>query len=162
VDQGDFIRPEWITDHLRSLGKPDEIDKELSTADYRLTRNGVSAYATATHFQFVVPTRIAQSIIPLEYDRPMGDPVSNFDRAINGSGYLRLAVSERTVRHIGNTIDEKTLGELPENITAGLDTSKPRPKVQEAGGIYQWKPLKWLLHRAYDWIFRIYYAPRTK
>jgi glycosyltransferase involved in cell wall biosynthesis len=157
-EEGHFIPDAWIVDHARSLGKLDTVADDLKKVDYRLTRGGVSAYATATHFQFMVRRETIRPFLPFPYDRPMGDSVANLDRAIDGSGYLRLAVSERAVKHLGNTLDAETLAELPERIrtAAGIDNSTPPPAPQRAA-FFEWKPVRWFLHHLYDWIFQIYY-----
>jgi glycosyltransferase involved in cell wall biosynthesis len=159
-EQGHFIPDEWIIDHARSLGKLDQVEEDLKKPDYRLTRDGVSAFATATHFQFMVRAKTVRRFLPFPYDRPMGDSVAHFDRAINQNGMLRLAVTERAVRHLGNALDEKTLQELPPGIqaVATAQGGTPEPKVRLR--LWEWAPIRRLLLGLYDRIFNLYFSRR--
>ena len=161
-EEGPFIPDEWIIDHARSLGKLDTIQKDLAKPDYRLTRGGVSAYATATHFQFMVRTDTIRPFLPLAYDRPMGDPVANFDRAINENNMLRLAVTERAVVHLGNTPDPETLAGLPtvsSDLTART-AQAPGQSNRPIPGIFTWKPVRRLLLGLYNRIFQLYFRSK--
>jgi glycosyltransferase involved in cell wall biosynthesis len=158
VEEGQFISPKWIFEHLRSLGKEEEAQEELHQNDYRITRNGVSAYASGDHFQFMVRAETVRQYIPFSYDRPMGDSVHNFDRAINRSNLIRLAVAERVVRHLGNTLDEQTLAEIPASLHPVPESTGPNGPVGKTHAIYEWGPIKWVLLRVYDRIFRLYYG----
>ena len=155
-EEGKFIPESWIIDHARSLGKLDTVHEILELNDYRFTRNNVSAFATATHFQFMVRRKTIQEFIPFPYNRPMGDSVAHFDHAINNSNLLRLAVTERVVKHMGNTLDEKSLSEFPPYLNQNITPEKRRYKNQLI--FFMWKPVKWILHRLYNWIFQIYYS----
>ena len=120
-ERGKFINEDWIIDHARSLGKLDSVGEDLNKDDYRFTRNGISAYATATHFQFIVRKKTVQPFLPFPSERPMGESVAHFDNAINKNGLLRLAVNERMVKHLGNTLgntqgntrDDPSINQLP-------------------------------------------------
>jgi glycosyltransferase involved in cell wall biosynthesis len=100
-EEGKFIPDEWILDHARSLGKAETVQDDI---DYRINRNGVAAYATATHFQFMVRSRTVNKYLPFPSERPMG-----------------------------------------------------KSKGSTQSWFFNRKPVKWFLHRLYDWIFRLYY-----
>jgi glycosyltransferase involved in cell wall biosynthesis len=156
-EEGKFIPDEWIVDHARSLDKLDTVEKDLELNDYRFTRDGTSAYATATHFQFMVKKETIQNFLPFPYDRPMGDSVAHLDRAINDNNLLRLAVTERVVQHIGNKPDEHFLATLPDNLISSGSISYSQTS-RRRNTFYDFKPVKRLLLRLYDRIFRIYYG----
>jgi glycosyltransferase involved in cell wall biosynthesis len=158
VEVGQFIPPEWLFEMARSLGKEEEAKAELAQQDYRITRNGVSAYATGNHFQFMVKAETIRQYIPFPYDRPMGESVHNFDYAINGSNMVRLAVADRMVRHLGNTLDERTLAEIPAYLHPSGITATQAKKATKGGSIFEWGPVKSVLLRVYDRIFRLYYG----
>jgi glycosyltransferase involved in cell wall biosynthesis len=163
-EEGHFIPDEWIVEHAQSLGKLDQVQKDLEKADYRLTREGVSAYATATHFQFMVRTSTIKPFLPLAYDRPMGESVANFDRAIDENNLLRLAVSKRVVKHLGNTLDENTLADIPDILKDPkytLSNAASRGPARSAHPtIFAWTPIRRLLLGIYDRIFRLYFGGR--
>lgn len=159
-EQGKFVPDDWIIDHARSLGKLDKIQDDLNKNDYRIARNGVSAYATATHFQFMVRSEVVRDYLPFPSERPMGDSVAHFDRAINDHQLLRLATTDRVVQHIGNTLDEDFVLSLPPEFRqeVGVKLSPVRDSRSFSRSfLLELKPVKWLLHRIYDWIFRSYY-----
>ena len=161
-EEGPFIPDQWIIDHARSLGKLDSVQEALAKPDFRLTRHGVSAYATAPHFQFMVRAATIRPFLPLEYDRPMGHPVANFDRAINENNLLRLAVTDRAVVHLGNTLDPETLAALPAaspELTRGVVQGAGQP-AQPIPGIFTWKPVRRLLMGLYHRIFQLYFRSK--
>ncbi len=161
-EEGKFIPDTWVLDHARSLGKSDTVQEDLQKMDYRITRDGVSAYATATHFQFMVRASTIRPFLPLAYDRPMGDSVANFDRAINENHLLRLAVTERAVMHLGNTLDDWILAQLPAQLLEAVELPV-RANPHEASrtafhAVLEWAPVKRLLLGLYDRIFRFYFG----
>lgn len=158
-EEGKFIPEEWVIDHARSLGKLETVREDLQLNDYRLTRKGISAYATATHFQFMVRTETIRHYLPFPHDRPMGDAVANLDRAIDGNNLLRLAVTERAVLHLGNTLDKETIATLPSGITEGVTLpGNKRLRSSLAKSFFAARPIKKLLLSLYHRIFRIYYG----
>jgi glycosyltransferase involved in cell wall biosynthesis len=159
-EEGKFIPDQWILDHARSLGKMDTIQDDLDKIDYRVRRDGVQAYATATHFQFMVRAKTVKDYLPFRSDRPMGDSVAQFDHAINDNKLLRLATADRVVQHLGNTIDQTLFNNLPPGMNLVLEAgaiSNLDNSSSSQSRFFQLKPVKWLLHRIYDWIFRLYY-----
>lgn len=160
VEVGKFIPDEWILDHARTLGKLETVQEDLDKDDYRITRGGVTVYATATHFQFMVKSETVRKYLPFASDRPMGDNVAQFDRAIDEDQFLRLATAERVVRHVGNTLDLEFIHSLPDYIRDGI--KKPEALISTSrrtapARLFAYKPVKRILLRLYDWIFRLYY-----
>lgn len=153
VDEGKFLEEAWIVDHARSLNKMDQLGKDMQRLDTRVTYGGVQAYVTATHFQFVVRKDIIKPYLPFPYERPMGPDVSKLDRSIDENGMLRLAVAERTVYHIGNVLDENEMRRVTGQEMVNLAT---RPSTPRKVGILHRTPLRIILMRIYDWIFRLY------
>lgn len=156
VEEGRFIPDEWILDHARTLGKLKTVQEDLALNDYRVTRDGVTAYATATHFQFMVKSEVVRKYLPFPSERPMGESVAHFDRAINDDCLLRLATADRVVRHIGNTLDEDFINSLPGDLRKKI-TKPEHTKSVAPAKVFLLKPVRWFLMRIYDWIFRLYY-----
>lgn len=159
VEVGKFISESWIRQHARSLDKLDELDENLARDDYLLTSNGVKAYITAQHFQFVVRKDVVQSYLPFPHHRPMGADVAEFDRAIDGSNLLRLAVADRVALHLGNRLEEKLFEELDLDIPVKTATPLARRKFPSGAGrgILTWRPIRRALLALYDRIFRLYF-----
>jgi glycosyltransferase involved in cell wall biosynthesis len=155
VQKGRFIPENWIKDHVLSLGKPDELEADLARQDTLVVSSGVKAYVTGAHFQFMIRKETVKPYLPFEYSRPMGPDVAQFDEAIDGNGYLRLAVSERTVYHIGNRMDGETLQKVLEDQPIPIRAySRVRRPFWMRG------PIKRFLLWIYDGIFQLYFGER--
>lgn len=182
VEQGHFINDDWIIDHARSLGKStepgkSEISDEMNLPDTRVTRKGVAAYATGTHFQFMVRASVVRRYLPFPSNRPMGENLVAFDQAMDKSGFIRLSTEERVCRHIGNNLEPGLIADLPisirEQISTGAQTRSiaPSRQVSERGPVflsgfknkfYSLKPVKRSLLWLYNRIFRIYYTDNIR
>ena len=108
---GKFIPREWENDFCVSIQR-DPQSHEIATMadfDYLLEYNGVKAFATSHHCQFIADadavTRASQN-----NNDSMGDE-RPFDIKMDILG-LRLATVERTSRHIGNVIDDKLRADI--------------------------------------------------
>lgn len=113
-----FIPQEWMDDYAKSVGL--EIDHAPSDFkngfDARISYNGMLAYATSQHCQFV--TR-AGSIAPLtEWNSYGSADESQLDKAIDESGLLRLSTVERYTRHMGNALDAELRADIEELMVA--------------------------------------------
>lgn len=161
VEEGRLIPDEWILDHAASLGKTKvDIAGEFDLPDYRITRQGVSAFATGTHFQFMVRSDLVRRYIPFANERPMGDSVAHFDRAIDGDHLLRLATAERTILHMGNQLSEQVLA-LAHPPRPGSGDREADRSSRNKGSRFQKlasaKVVRKVLLGLYDRIFRLYY-----
>lgn len=156
VETGKFIPEEWIKDHARSLDKLDSVGVDLARDDVKLTsKDGVQAFVTAQHYQFVARRETVQRFLPFPTTKPMGSDVAQFDEAIDGSGMLRLAVSDRTVMHIGNTIDDEDRAQIGK--VTFQSPASPTPQSKGFGRILAWPPMRRLLLAIHDRIFRAYF-----
>jgi hypothetical protein len=107
LDAGRYIPEEWEFDFAESVGIPWEQhdNRTLDEDDYRIEYNGLQAYATAHHCQFM---GYAGTLYPLMNwsDETMPDE-KPFEAKINAAGLLRLATIQRYTRHMGNVIDDR-------------------------------------------------------
>ena len=113
VESGKFIPEAWCDDYAISIGRSPERNREMTVNDndYRVTYNGVVAYATGHHCQFIGYASRLIGIAGYDGDA-MGDE-AKFDIAADQHG-LRLATTERLTRHIGNQIDESVYNQAKE------------------------------------------------
>lgn len=155
VHKGQFIPENWIKDHVLSLGKEHELEADLARQDTLVKSSGVEAYVTGAHFQFMIRKEIIQPYLPFAYSRPMGPDVAQFDQTIDGNGYLRLAVKERSVYHIGNRVDADVISHVlaDDPIPAKAFRRVERP-------FWLRGPIKHTLLWIYDMIFKLYHGER--
>jgi hypothetical protein len=74
LERGQFIPWEEFRAFDMSLGQPEEEVREryAKTEDVRLTYQGVTAQAGASHWQFLAYKRPSKQFLPFAMDRPMG------------------------------------------------------------------------------------------
>ncbi len=161
-EAGQFIPWETFWEFNRSLGQDEAENRKIyaETQDWKITlpaagraapqaRIETTAYAGASHWQFVAYKSRLAEFLPFEMDKPMGQ-VKQLDQRMNAAGYLRLMVSEPLVMNLSNTTD----------YVKSTATGKP-PAPKRAGlvkRLVQAAPIKKALLAVYDQIFRWYYA----
>lgn len=109
IETGALVPEEWTRRYAASLGKtnPDSfVEKHGRQGHTKLTRNGVSAYATATHFQFLAKTEVLRSIVPLPVTMAVGAEWV-MDEALDQGGFQRLTVDGYVVHHLGNVLTDE-------------------------------------------------------
>jgi len=103
VRRGHFIPDEWRREFDRSTGRGDDETSRLE--EVLLTRGGVSAYATASHFQFIARRDVILQALPAQFEPSlMRAPVRAVDERLDELGFARLSTSTRFVQHIGNVV----------------------------------------------------------
>ena len=114
LETGRFIPDEYERDFCDSIGRVYESHRKNTAAeqDYRGVYNGIYAYATSHHCQFIATSG---HILPaLRYDDAAMADEKPFDMALDRIG-LRLSTVKRYSRHIGNVLHD----ELRKEIEAG-------------------------------------------
>ena len=111
LEVGRFIPEQYERDFCVSIGREYEWHKKYTEndVDYRgRSLNGVYAYATSHHCQFIARAGVAD-IMQFD-DHAMGDE-KPFDVAMDKIG-LRLSTVKRNTRHIGNVIHPELRQEI--------------------------------------------------
>ena len=106
LTSGRFIPDEWEFDFCKSIGRDYayHVEDTAKEKDYLIEYNGLKAYATGHHMQFVCYAG-RLSGIGLWPDRAMRAE-QTFDTAIDGLGLLRLTTVERYTQHMGNVLEK--------------------------------------------------------
>ncbi|HCC79381.1 MAG: hypothetical protein A2X25_06645 [Chloroflexi bacterium GWB2_49_20] len=143
LESGQYVNPEWIREFLLSVGRSEEeIDQDLTQPDVKVTYNGLTTYAGASHWQFLAWKQVLQEFLPINLSRPLGQ-VLRLDEMINQKGYLRLMTAEPYTMNLSNST------ELPENVR-----SKESKKVKR---LVDFPIIQAPLMKIYNAIFRLYY-----
>ena len=145
LSSGQFINPEWIREFLLSVGRSEEeIAADIAQEDVKITYNGLTTFAGASHWQFLAWKKVLQDFLPIDLDKPLGQ-VLRLDEMINERGYLRLMTAEPLTMNLSNTLD------LPAKSGVEAKPVTPRKRLADLPLI------KSPLMKLYNAIFRLYY-----
>ena len=111
LEVGTFIPQAYEDDFALSVGREPEWHKNYTDndVDYRVTYNGIQAYCTSHHCQFITHAGTLASLQHFDHNAMTDE--KPFDIAMDNLG-LRLATIQRVARHIGNRLDENIRSQL--------------------------------------------------
>lgn len=159
TERGALIPAEWEREYMRSTGRRDSDAETVAAAheDIRLEYNGVAAYATAAHFQFLAPKAIIQAALDNRTQPRTGSEERQFEEAIDAAGFARLSTVDRCVRHIGNVVSAELLADIGESDPSSDDTY--RPPGPAAALIGKTRIVRSALSRLNRWTYQLLYQP---
>jgi hypothetical protein len=164
IDTASLIPEEWTRRYAASLGKNDPdafVEKHGRQGHTKLIRSGVSAWATATHFQFLARTEALRSIVPLPVTKAVGAEWV-MDEALDRAGHQRLTVDGYVVHHLGNVPTDEWRQETGEirNGTATQAVSTAGLWKRTTRRVARMKPVRQLARAMYRQSFKILSAAR--
>jgi glycosyltransferase involved in cell wall biosynthesis len=130
--------------HLQSLGKKSGLC---------LSWQGVEAFGSASHFQFVSPKNVIQYSLPDQWSGKLMGAMVELDEAVDINGYLRLSTLRRYVRHIGNTLSDEMVKEAKK---LGLQVNRARKPInKDRHWLLQIPGTGRILKFIYGWLFTV-------
>ena len=156
LSYGQTIPEQWEREWAISLGKdiPGFLDEVGQLQDIIIERNGVKAYATACHNQFVMPKSIAVAHLQNQWTGRLMGGMNEFDNAIDAAGYLRLTTLDRTTRLIGNLVSP-AMEEESRRFSISIRAAILNPDEHRQSSFLRYKPVRWLLQGLYNRLFNL-------
>lgn len=126
------VPEEWEEDWALSTGRDPNERRRLAreTPIPTVERNGVRAYAGATHFQFVGRVGALKAGLPEAWPASLMGGLREMDVGVDQAGYLRLSTMQRFARHIGNAVTDAVRQEAEGlGYEVGRRTRSPRRTI---------------------------------
>lgn len=116
IESGKFVPWEIFAEFNLSLGQNiEDIKKDYDLNDIeKIVLKGKTAYAGASHWQFLTTRTIINQFLPFDMDRPMGQ-VKQLDQRMNDAGYLRLMTPEALADNMSNSLEKLGIQKANEN-----------------------------------------------
>jgi hypothetical protein len=135
IERGALIPEPYIEAHARSIDGLAPTVESTGFPDMRLSRDGVSVFGLGSHFQYVTTKEVIRAVgpIPVAHSGLSNDERA-WDERVRDLGYLRLALSEPYVQHLGNTLEGEDVSALEQVAGTTLRLERPGPPT----------PLPWL------------------
>lgn len=135
---------EIIDEYCLGIGASNELAAEFYKKPLPAVTNqarGVRAVIGASHMQFLTTRQIARQIVPLSASKGLlRSETMGIDYKIDELGYLHLSTLTPYVFHMGNTLNERLIGEV-ESIA---EDSSPTKFTPQKGVHYQTRLHHWL------------------
>lgn len=158
---GHFIPEEWEREFLKSVGQIDAgavARVAAQSRDILLRCNGLEAYATAAHFQFVAPRSVIVEALS-QCDAPRrGSEERQFEEAIESMGFARLSTAGRYVRHMGNIVTEDIRDVARASGVSPTDKVR-RPVSTFWVRLFRKRPLRLILSALNRWTYFLLHHP---
>ncbi|MBK9239161.1 MAG: glycosyltransferase family 2 protein [Acidobacteria bacterium] len=157
---GHFIPDEWERDFFASVTGPPRVESTLNRiraahTEVVLEHQGLRAYSTATHFQFLAPKAVIIQGLGTDWPAGLMTGDQEMDERIDALGYARLSTFGRYVRHIGNVITPEFRNSLIElGLAQGLQAWTPPSRIF-LGLARPLRALVRLARRLRNWVYFI-------
>ena len=154
--RGQWIAEAWEREWAVALGKDPVayLERVRGIEEMMLERQGVRAYATACHNQFVAPKQVLARALAGDWPERLMGGLNDLDNAIDGAGQLRLTTVERTTKLIGNVIGPDLAGEAASlGIRVGGRQRGRKRRLGMAERVARWGPVRWFLQGLYNRLF---------
>lgn len=155
VERGDFVLPEWRDQFMANTNRTPEkyAAESAGLQDTVIEYQGVPAFVSAHHFQFVAPSQIILKVLPEWSEQLMGQMVE-MDQAVDRLGYLRLTTRRQTLHLMSNLASDEDRQRAAE-----MGVSAPRANARRmnpvAGKLLGNRLFKPVIRKLNDWTFKL-------
>jgi hypothetical protein len=106
MKKGYLIPREWEEEYIQNSNRTwERYQTEIKDLDdVVLSFNGVDAWVSAHHFQFVAPRKALLQALPGEWSGNLMGQMLDLENALDAQGYLRLCTRQQTVHLLGNSL----------------------------------------------------------
>jgi hypothetical protein len=108
ITKGKLIPYPYLKGFRDSLGDDVEIyssGEYIGLDDVMIEKFTQQAYVGASHFQFMIPTKVARSLIPFPTNKLLAGNEGLLEESVDRIGLMRLSTVKRVVHHIGNSLE---------------------------------------------------------
>lgn len=158
LSYGQMIPEAWEVDYAMSLGRDVAAHLEMvrGMQDIVIERQGVRAFASASHNQFLSPRHVLRDSLEGEWNGRLMGGMVELDNAIDSAGFLRLMTLERTTRNIGGLITSE-IAEEARRFSLSTNSRTWQMNNARHGGItssfLRLRLVRWLLQGLYNRLF---------
>lgn len=156
LSYGQTIPEQWELEWATSLGRevPRYMEEMRKLQDIIIERDGIRAYATACHNQFITPKSVALEFLQHQWTGRLMGGMNELDNAIDAAGYLRLTTIDRTTRLIGNLVSP-TMEQEAERFSVQVQAAKLNLKGKGKPRLLRNKFMRWFLQGLYNRLFSL-------
>lgn len=147
-----YTPDEWVTDeYCRGINAVPEQAKKYHAMKLKVInteKNDFKAILGASHMQFLMPARLAKSILPLPYRSGLSQEEDRqLDLRIDQNGKLHLSTLKPHVVHMGNVLDD-WVTDLAGKAGINIGADKSVYKVVKTSSAKRMYGLDWLARHA--------------
>ncbi|KAF0109293.1 MAG: putative glycosyltransferase [Anaerolineaceae bacterium] len=156
VERGMLLPREMEQHYIDHMGRTwESYQKETDgLEDIAVTFNGVQAFVSAGHHQFVAPRHVILEALPKVWGGELMGKMRDLDNEVDRLGCLRFCTRTFLTRLTGNALDAETAALAREY---GIEATAPITRLpgRLSNRILRWKVIRELAHRIYNALFRI-------
>lgn len=155
TERGDFVLPEWVDEFVSNTNRTQAsyLAEAEGLEDIVLHYQGISAFVSAHHFQFLAPRRVILEALPDWSPHLMGQMVE-MDVAVDRLGYLRLTTREPTL-HLMSNLASPQVRHLARGMGINTQPATAERLSPLAGKLFGNRLLKPLVRKLNNWTFQL-------
>jgi glycosyl transferase family 2 len=155
IQRGDLVLPEWRDEFIANTNRTPEkyAAESAGLQDTAIEYQGVPAFVSAHHFQFVAPSQVILKVLPEWSEHLMGQMVE-MDNAVDRSGYLRLTTRQQTLHLMSNLASDEDR-KRAEAMGISVPRTDARRLSPVTGKLFGNRLFKPLIRKLNAWTFQL-------